>query len=209
MTNQVSRPFPADEPKPPVVIPPRNPVQEAARAMRQRAAEERAEQIAELRAYAQSEWESYRRDHPFSERAKFMDEFMSVYADELDAPYRWAGLSDAALYRISLDPAERLERLLEAGCFADAIQVWVYRHNGRSSITEIAAMLAPYGTLSGEQLSKLLDQAGMTVRGTKVFWFTGQVQKEQNINGPVLPVEMREYRDTLCMEDESFDSSLY
>src|SRR3984957_10653456 len=125
MSNTVSRPFEPDKPAPLPPLPKPDLVRDAARAMRKRAAEERAAELAELRAYAQSEWQAYKASHPFAERAEFMDEYLSNYSEELEAPHQWDGLSDAALYRISLAAAQRLPRLLEAGCYLDAVQTFM------------------------------------------------------------------------------------
>jgi hypothetical protein len=203
MSNTVSRPFEPDKPAPLLPLPKPDLVRDAARAMRKRAAEERAAELAELRAYAQSEWQAYKASHPFAERVAFMDEYLSNYAEELEAPHQWDGLSDAALYRISLDASQRLPRLLEAGCYLDAVQTFMFRANARSSIHAVKALLEPYVGFSDEQLLALFNDAGLTVNGDRVFWYTGSVEKERRADYPTLPIHAeREYRPMLAVEDD-------
>ena len=204
MTNQVSRPFPPDEPKRPVVIPPCNPVRDAARAFRQRLATEYKAELDDLRSYAEREWRRYRAGHPFADNhTEYVDAIVESLAPE--PPPR---LTDHEAFRLSIPFDDRLRLLGEHCVFDEFAKVFTVRAGGQIALKALREVLSRYAPgLTDAALFTILDDARLTVRNGQVLFITGLVEQERRADLPTLPIGLeRQYRDQLITEDtERFD----
>ena len=92
--------------------------------------------------------------------ARFLDEQKSRWISEwktshVPEPIRWSDLygqhSDVELFSASLDPAERIERLLEVGEYPHAVKVLLHRRR-KVSVAELKEVLQPHVPVDGDEV---------------------------------------------------------
>lgn len=207
MTQIPSRPFPAEEPKPAIILPVVDPVRHAAREYRRQLADAYQAELAELRSYALSEWSKFVGDHPFADnRSEFINDIVKSLAPE-EPPK----LSDGEAYRLSLPYESRLHGLGEHKVFDEFAKVSTFRAGGRIALKALRKALLPYAPdMTANELFKILDEAGLTVHNGHVLFITGTVEQERRADFPTLPIGAeRQYRDQLITETDRFNSEDY
>lgn len=192
-----------------------NIVAEAAQRMREKFEKDKIEdRAAAIREYEAEYEEIQARKKRDFVRSRMRDDYVPP-----SDPYE--RMSDQDLFRLSLDPDERIPALIEAGCTEQALQCFVFRSGGEVTVDELKAWLknntdvptegtgtirsrSPHNSMEylvhAENLSKelynLIRSCGFEVRHGVVRWIVGYEDVERDPKLPTLapgsPTQMRE-----------------
>lgn len=176
-----------------------DPVAAGAAEFRAKVRAARKKQRSEDVAYAKQEYNKLRTAQPFTPVTE--REYVADYLSE--NPLDDRDYTDHEAFKLNQPYESRIVACLENHLFRDAVQCYVFRHGGKSTVEKITALVEPYGKFTRQEILDLLHVVGMTVEDGKVFWFSGYVLADRPTNAPTLPMELREYRPQLITETDA------